>query len=288
MVHIMTDGITYSINVGERGASIIRWAGSKKKILPLLSAMAPLNYARYIEPFCGSAALLFYLKPRSAFLGDINFDLINALVAIRDHPADLYAALAAVHVSKESYYRIRAAKPEPANVFEQAVRFLYLNRYCFNGIYRTNRLGQFNVPMGERTGGLPPKELFLSCSSVLKGADLLVGDFCETLDYATANDFVYLDPPYVKEGTRNRGEYGVGSFIIADIERLMTRLHQLDVSGVRFLLSYANHDAFVCKLPSHWEVHKIEVGRHISGFCAKQHHASEILVRNYSTDSRDR
>ncbi len=270
-----------SSNVASWSTSVIRWAGSKRRIIPIITTLAPPIYERYVEPFCGSATVLFAIRPTSAYLGDINPELINALRMIREQPDELYSELSAAPVTICYYNNLRAKAYQHCSDFDRAVRFLYLNRYCFNGVYRTNRSGHFNVPMGKKTGQLPPRASFLRCADTLKGAELFAGDFSTTIDQCKENDFVYLDPPYVKNGARNRGEYGVGSFVSADIGRLISQLHLLDDRNVKFLLSYANENELLKKLPPRWNIRTIEVGRHISGFRAAEHHTSEILVRNY-------
>ena len=130
----------------------LRWAGSKKRLLRLLGARSPRKYLRYIEPFAGSAVLFYHLKPRMALLADVNSDLIAFYRSLRRSPESLYSQIAEVEVSRPAYLKVRSAFQE-ASGEQRSAYFWYLNRCCFNGIYRTNQKGEFNVPFGSK---LPP------------------------------------------------------------------------------------------------------------------------------------
>ncbi len=144
----------------------LRWAGSKRKLLPVLREYWNPSYSRYVEPFAGSACLFFHLQPSKALLGDINRDLMFTYRQVRrDLPAVL-SALRKFKGNKKEYLRLRAISPTELEDAERAARFIFLNRYCFNGIYRTNLQGSFNVPYGGlRAGYIPPDEDFISCSN---------------------------------------------------------------------------------------------------------------------------
>jgi DNA adenine methylase len=116
-----------------------------------------------------------------------------------------------------------------------------LNAHCFNGVYRTNQSGAFNVPMGTKTAGVPSEEHLVRCSVALRKAHLVCQDYMETLRQCTSTDFVYLDPPYPKSDSRDRGEYGIGAFNPDEETRLVAALKQLDRNGTKFLLSYKLH-----------------------------------------------
>jgi DNA adenine methylase len=128
----------------------LRWAGSKRKQLVRLSAFWSNNHSAYVEPFAGSACLFFALSPKAAVLGDANAELIELFTMVRDSPNRLYNRLVHIPRDLETYYRWRARDPHSLDAETRALRFLYLNRNCFNGIYRTNASGQFNVPMGTK------------------------------------------------------------------------------------------------------------------------------------------
>ena len=124
----------------------LRWAGSKKKQVPTLARFWNCGFDRYIEPFMGSACLFFDLQPKDAVLGDINNDLIRTFLAVRDHPRAVANRLTKIPLGKRSYYAIRKQRLSDLDPVEAAARFIFLNRYCFNGLYRTNEAGRFNVP----------------------------------------------------------------------------------------------------------------------------------------------
>ncbi|TDV40913.1 DNA adenine methylase [Pseudomonas helmanticensis] len=264
---------------------LIRWAGSKKKLIPLLKANMPKTFNKYIEPFCGSACLYFSLRPTKAVLSDINKELIVSYKTIKKDSKKITERLLGVEKCKTEYLRLRELDPSTLDEVERSYRFIYLNRFCFNGVYRTNREGRFNVPMGTKTGNLPTPAKISDCAKALKGASLIYGDFKKTLKYIEQGDFVYLDPPYTKEGAKNRGEYGHGSFNYQDIPTLISYLEKIDEKGAYFLLSYSCDSALLDLLPSRWYKLELSVNRHVAGF--KQHRsiAKEVLVANYELAS---
>lgn len=267
----------------ERPAAItplFRWAGSKRKILPILSEFWQPHFRRYVEPFAGSAALFFMLQPDRAVLGDINQELIDAYEVIRDRPDDVHHAVSNIQRSESNYYRVRARNTNRLKAFGRAVRFVYLNRYCFNGIYRTNTEGRFNVPYAHGTDGMiPPIENFRRSAALLHRAKLKAGDFGEVLSGVMPKDFVYLDPPYAVESRRIFREYDRREFAKRDLERLADHLGTIHRKGASFVVSYADcreaRDLF-----SRWTMRRIRVRRHIAGFASARRLATELLVTN--------
>jgi DNA adenine methylase len=258
---------------------IIRWAGSKRKLLPRLIDNLPKGYNRYIEPFCGSACLFFEQPKGKAILADINSELINALKEIKINKG-LRDQLIQLPNTADEYYRLRCIDPSPLSNTDKAIRFLYLNRFCFNGVYRTNLAGQFNVPRGTRTGGFPPQVAFDNARLKLKNAILKVSDYTATLEQSEESDFVYIDPPYAKSD-KFTGEYGIGSFNATDIPKFIAILDSLDDRGVKFLFSYRACKDTQENLKERFHVDNIVVKRHISGFKTGWSEAEEILVKNY-------
>jgi DNA adenine methylase len=262
---------------------ILRWAGSKRKLLPELISSVPEKYSRYIEPFAGSACLFFALNPEVAVLSDKNPDLLQMYRVLRRTPRLLTTAVHKLDDSNRTYYSLREKDVGDLTSLDRAARFLYLNRFCFNGVYRTNRLGHFNVPRGIKTGTMPGEELFFRCARALRHADLRVGDFEDILVDVGRGDFVYLDPPYASSTRRPYGEYGYdGCFGEADNPRLVNRLHRIDKAGAYFLLSYADMGSFVRQLDRRWHVRRVAVRRHVAGFAKHRRSVSEILVSNFS------
>ncbi len=190
------------------GHTFLRWAGSKRQILPILSNYWDGKFQRYIEPFAGSASLFFKLRPREAILADLNKDLMRTFKQVKHHPEKVSLALSKLKKGREEYLKLREMKENDLSAADRAARFIYLNRYCFNGLYRTNHAGAFNVPYGgDRSGDIPSGELLKTCSSALKTAQLLLGDFERTLELAVKGDFVYMDPPFSVESRRVFKEY---------------------------------------------------------------------------------
>jgi DNA adenine methylase len=262
------------------GTPLLRWAGSKKKLLPMLQQAAPPRMRRYIEPFAGSAVLFLRLQPRRAILSDINADLIATYQAVRDKPSAVWRLASRYPTTEPDYYRVRAMDPAVMKPLERAARFVYLNRFCFNGVYRTNGLGQFNVARGKGHLGIPSRELFNAFAERLASVDLRCTDFESTVRRAGRDDFVYLDPPYAGTGTRDRGEYGPGSFKSLDLERLAACLDKASSKGARVLLSYADQPDLL-KLLGHWHVRRLSVTRNVSGFTGARGRAKEVLISNY-------
>lgn len=260
--------------------SFIRWAGSKKALLPQLRATWPGRDTRYIEPFCGSACLFFDLEPRHGILNDINPEIVTTYRAIRFEPVKVAECLARFRKSAASYYAARRRDPRDLSDVEVAARFLFLNRLCFNGIYRTNRDGKFNVPYAK-----PKHPVFFSqdalveASALLRRVELLNGDFEIVLREARSGDFVYMDPPYAVSARRVFAEYHPDSFSETDLERLSAALVALDKRGVHFVVSYAD-SAEGRSLASPWNVRRVRTRRNVAGFSGNRRHAFELLASN--------
>jgi DNA adenine methylase len=258
---------------------IFRWAGSKRQLLPLLIRCIPSDMKRYVEPFAGSACLFFAVRPRKALLGDINEELFKTYSTIHAHPRLVYRAVSHMPATSRHYYYLRGADFSAWDAVTQAARFVYLNRYCFNGVYRTNLSGKFNVPRGYKTGTIPPERAFYRCAIALRGAKLRPGDFSKCLKDIAIGDFVYLDPPYATNVHRDRGEYGKGSFGPSDIRRLLNTLSEIDANGATFVLSFIKcpeiQEAMSC-----WFSTSVRVRRYVAGFGRHRTTVEEVLLSN--------
>jgi len=232
-----------------------------------------------VEPFAGSACLFFELAPKAAVLGDINKELIETYRAVRDEPERLYRRLCRVGRDPATYFRWRRLKPSLLDRETRALRFLYLNRNCFNGIYRTNLNGEFNVPMGTRLGEYFSKDDLLACSKLLQKTILIAGDFAKTLEQVEASDFVYLDPPYAVKSRRIFKEYGKTTFDSVDLPRLSEGLETVVQRKADFLVSYADC-AEARLLALDWHSVRFPVRRHIAGFAGDRKCAYEWLISN--------
>lgn len=266
------------VHVTTTASPIIRWAGSKRRLIPDLMALVPVQFNRYYEPFVGSGCLFFALGPDHATLGDINRELISTYRTLRRNAKKVVELVEAYPRSTAFYYKLRD-RVEPANQLERTARFIYLNRFCFNGLYRTNRAGKFNVPRGNRTGDLPELEHFLHAAKKLRSAYLVCGDFEKTLTDVSEGDFVYLDPPYVSTTCKDRNEYGSGSFKPSDISRLMATLRKIHSRGAQFLLSYSTAPDFIQQLPQH-TLRTISVRRSIASNPIFRSSVPEVLLNN--------
>lgn len=158
--------------------------------MPLIEA----HSGRYFEPFMGSAALFFSLRPRSGILSDLNAELVSTFQTIRSHPREVARLLGKLRNNEETYYEVRAQNSRRLSEASQAARFIYLNRFCFNGLYRTNTKGRFNVPYGRPKNDNRPTAVHLAaCSEALANTDLVVGDFENVVaSRVRSGDIVYL------------------------------------------------------------------------------------------------
>jgi DNA adenine methylase len=265
----------------DKAKPFLRWAGSKKKLLPKLTSYWNDNFSRYVEPFMGSASLFFSIAPSKAVLSDINSELVHTYCVVRDHPKRIHTVLTSLPKGKEAYYRIRSQNPKDLPAIERAAKFVYLNRFCFNGIYRTNTKGEFNVPYSPKgTGDLPTLEELREISNVLQSVNIRCADF-ETilLKKVRKNDFVYLDPPFAVANRRVFRQYGPQTFGLSDLKRLNDALVHIDRVGAKFLVSYA-----VCKEAlkcfSEWNIKRAFTQRNVSGFAEHRRRAVELLVSN--------
>jgi DNA adenine methylase len=258
---------------------IFRWAGSKRKSLHILSLFWSDKFGRYIEPFAGSACLFLRVKPRTAILADLNSSLIAAYRTIRNSPADVAELLYDIPRNAKTYYEIRDRIKSAPRSIQRTAYFVYLNRNCFNGIYRTNCDGHFNVPFGACQGHYPRPCDFHSVAKLLKHATLLCADFGTTLKHVRANDFVYLDPPFAATGVRTFVEYGKQSFGNDDVDRLSRHLDRIDRRNAYFLVSYADCTR-AQEIAKDWNSAVISVRRQVAGFTAKRKMASEMIITN--------
>ncbi len=267
--------------MAKESVSLLRWAGSKRKALPRIARYWNNQYNRYLEPFAGSASLFFSLAPKKAIISDLNADLIQTWTAIRDQPEQVFTSLRNRPVNAAYYYKLREADySEKANP-QSAARFLYLNRFCFNGIYRTNAKGIFNVPFsGVGNGKKPSLKQLLACSVQLKKSRLIKGDFESVIsENVQCNDFVYLDPPYATGTRRIFKEYNGTNFGVKDLERLAMLLEEINKRKAFFVLSYA-YCSEARNMFSGWHVEKYFVQRNVAGFAKDRRTAAELLVTN--------
>ena len=220
----------------------LKWAGGKRWFVRHYSELFPKEYDRYIEPFLGGGAVFFHLKPEYAILGDANTDLIDTYRAIKKSWRKVYSALE-IHQklhSKEHYYLTRDSGTE--DPFMRAARFIYLNRTCWNGLYRVNLKGKFNVPIGTKTKVIMDDDDFQETSRCLKKAKLLNKDFECLIDQANGGDLIFVDPPYTVRHNQNGFiKYNEKLFSWADQERLFYALDRASRRGAKIIGTNAYH-----------------------------------------------
>lgn len=258
---------------------LLRWAGSKKQILNHLAKYWNNSFNRYIEPFAGSASLFFKLLPQKAILNDLNSDLINTYLEIKNNPNEIIKLLKNWGNSREDYYKIRSMTCDGSSSLN-AARFIYLNNNCFNGLYRTNLKGNFNVPYGgEKSGRKISSDEIMNISQIFAKIDLLNKDFEEVLAMAKSDDFVYLDPPYRVSGTESFIEYGPIVFSEKDLSRLERSIQILASNNTTFLLSYIESKEGE-ELAKKYSKITFSMRRNISGFTKSPKIVNELLISN--------
>jgi len=256
----------------------LRWAGSKRQIVATLAGHWNDSFDRYVEPFLGSACLFFRVSPRKALLGDINRELIETYDQVKANAAELSTTLSEFGNGSRNYYKIRSLNPSDLTPVKRAARFIYLNRFCFNGLYRTNRLGQFNVPYGGgKSGSLSSISSLSSASSLLQRAVLRPGDFEKLLGKVRKGDFVYMDPPFSIRNRRVFKQYDPSVFDQSDVLRLRRSMEALADSKVAFVVSYLESEE-ADFLRRGFSVSAVTVRRNIAGFLRSRKQCRELLI----------
>ena len=265
---------------------IVKWVGGKRQLMFELLKNMPKSYNRYFEPFIGGGALFFELQPQNGYISDMNEELINLYSVVRDDVYNLIDDLNKHKVSKEYFLKIRnldrTEKYNKLSDIQKASRFIYLNRTCFNGLYRVNSQGQFNVPFGNyKNPKIVDAENLINCSKLLKNTEICCADFSGILNKVQKGDFVYFDPPYVPlNETSSFTSYTKDGFDIDMQFKLRDVCDELDNKGVMFMLS--NSDTkLVNELYSNYEIKKVFASRAINANGNGRGKITEVLVRNY-------
>jgi len=222
----------------------LKWAGGKRWLVNSHAYLFPQSFDRYIEPFLGSAAVFFYLNPKTAILSDTNRSLVNCYQAIQTdwRRVQLYLRDFARAHSDDFYYGIRSRRLR--SVYREAAKFIYLNRTCFNGIYRENLRGEFNVPRGSKLRVMLPEDNFGEVANRLTNVDIIANDFEAVLSIAGKGDFVFIDPPYtVKHNLNGFVKYNQHIFSWRDQIRLRDEVIKAATRGARCLVTNADHES---------------------------------------------
>ncbi|WP_400211010.1 DNA adenine methylase [Candidatus Methanarcanum hacksteinii] len=268
----------------------IKWAGGKRQLMPELIKYVPKKYNSYYEPFIGGGALLFELQPKKATISDKNEDLIKTYISVRDEIDELIELLKMYEGKNNGpdYYKIRSMDRDItiySNMrdVEKAARLIYLNKTCYNGLYRVNSQGLFNTPFGNYTNPAICDEYVLrAVSNYLNGNDIeiLQTDFEKTIETASKDDFVYFDPPYDSPDNTNFTGYQSGGFDREEQKRLKNVYEKLTEGGVYCTLSNSSTD-FIHDLYKNYKVKKVKCNRAINSNGNDRGAVDEVIVSNW-------
>ncbi|MCL4137649.1 UNVERIFIED_CONTAM: hypothetical protein GTU68_003140 [Idotea baltica] len=264
----------------------LKWAGGKAKLLQSLTPLLPKQYNNYFEPFIGGGALFFYLQPKRAYISDLNSELVNCYLCIRNNPVKVIEYLKKHIYEKEYFYKLREiakfTEYENWSNEQKAARLIYLNKTCFNGLYRVNKKGEFNVPFGRYKNPLicDEKNIYL-CSQALKKVNISLEDFSNTKSKLQENDFIYLDPPYVPiSKSSNFTSYTLENFDIKQQENLSKFCKEITAKGVKFMLSNSSSD-LVHNLYKDFNSFTVNAPRSINSKIKMRNDVEELVITNY-------
>ena len=278
----------------------LRWAGGKRKLAGFIANSFPTkldyNSAHYYEPFLGGGALAFYIGQKESpfyipgsriYLSDTNPDLISAYQVLRDDPLTLMKNLKRLgkHTDREAFEKVRASRP--ATKIDIAARFIYLNKTCFNGLWRVNSKGEFNVPWGKlQNPRIFDESILMANSKRLHGAKIAKRDFLSQLKGAQKGDLVYLDPPYIPlSSSSSFSKYSKQDFDISNHEQLASCINSLTKRGVFVILSNSDTSDTRSIFGESMNLYQISVGRSISAKSASRKRVNEVIATNYDVDS---
>jgi DNA adenine methylase len=270
-------------------APVLKWVGGKRQLLDSLTPLLPKKISTYCEPFVGGAALLFQLQPTSALVNDINPELIGVYEVIRSDVEALITALQHFTNESDAFYAVRdwdRDKEKYASLtnIEKAARILYLNKTCYNGLFRVNNAGEFNSPFGNyRNPNIVNAPTLRAVSTYLNTASvqLTSQDYTESLKNLPKGTFVYLDPPYDPvSDTSSFTEYSKGGFTKDDQIHLRECCDELSSKGIKFMLSNSATD-FIKEQYSAYHISIVQAKRAINSDSTKRGEVDEVVVRNY-------
>lgn len=260
----------------------LKWAGGKRWLINNHSNIFPIDYNRYFEPFLGSGAVFFHLKPRKAILSDLNKELILTYKALKNNWRLVYKHLCEHHKnhSKEYYYKIRDYRAH--GKYAEAARFIYLNRTCWNGLYRVNLKGKFNVPIGTKQKVILTKDNFKIISELLKDVTLLYEDFEYVINKAQKDDLIFIDPPYTVSHNKNAFiKYNEKLFSWEDQLRLHKALEKARMKGVKVIATNAYHDSLIELYKTNFNIIPIERFSIIASKLSARKTYEELLILTF-------
>ena len=268
----------------------VKWVGGKRQLIPGIKRLLPggLSNRPYYEPFIGGGALFFELQPKRAVINDYNQELINVYRVIRENPDALIEDLRRHENTATYFYALRALDREPdfetLTDIQRASRIIYLNKTCYNGLYRVNNEGQFNAPFGKyKNPNIVNEPVIKAVSKYLQSnsIQILNGDYETVLQNIPANAFVYLDPPYypISESSNFTG-YVQGGWSEEDQIRLRDACNRLNERGIQFLLSNSSA-AFIREIYDGYDIHTVQAARIVNSVPTGRGQIDELLIRNY-------
>ncbi|MCD7829850.1 MAG: DNA adenine methylase [Clostridiales bacterium] len=270
-------------------APVVKWVGGKRQLLETYTPLFPSRITSYCEPFVGGGAVLFHLQPRIAYVNDINKDLICVYMVIRDNVEELIDELKQYKNESEFFYSVRdwdriQDKYDSLSEVQKAARILYLNKTCYNGLYRVNNAGEFNAPFGYyKNPNIVNEPVLRAVSAYFNSATIHFssGDYAEVLAKIKNGTFVYLDPPYDPvSATSNFTGYSKGGFSREDQIRLRKSCDELDKRGIKFMLSNSATD-FIKEQYAAYNITIVHAKRAINSVASRRGDVDEVVIRNY-------
>ncbi|MEH2182122.1 DNA adenine methylase [Nostoc sp.] len=273
------------VSKGTSPRPFLKWAGGKSRLIQQYIPYFPKSYKNYYEPFLGGGAVFFYLQPNAAILTDINAELINTYCCVRDRVEELISLLKEhkIRHDKDYYYSVR--NNYSGTDIEKAARLIYLNKTCFNGLYRVNSQGKFNVPLGRYDNpNICAEVLLKAASEALSHAEIKQVDFTEVLNHATSSDdFVFFDPPYhpISDTSYFTG-YNQNCFSKKNQELLRDTCAELAIRGVKVMVCNSNSE-FIKKIYTdiNFETYKIKAARSINSNIKNRGIIDELLITSF-------
>jgi DNA adenine methylase len=268
--------------------TFVKWAGGKTRLVPELIQHLPKHFNNYFEPFVGSGALFFYIakhiKPKKMTISDINKELIETYEVVKDNYNGLVKKLKEhkVNHNKEYYYKLRKQDPATLSKTDRVARFIYLNKTCFNGLYRVNSKGGFNVPMGSyKNPSVFHEDKLRNTKELLKNVKILNASFETVLKMAEKGDFIYFDPPYypLKKG-QSFTTYTKENFLEKEQEQLANVFDELSKRGCFVMLSNSD-TTFIKSLYKRYSIHVIKANRMINCDGSNRGKINELIIVNY-------
>ncbi|MGE4513185.1 MAG: DNA adenine methylase [Chryseobacterium sp.] len=225
----------------------LKWAGGKTQLLTELHKYVPNNFNKYIEPFIGGGAMFFSLNPRESIIADSNEELVITYKQVKEAVESIIEHLKTFEHNEDFYYNIRSIDPKELEDSYRAARLIYLNKTCFNGLYRVNKKGQFNVPYGKGNGSFLNEEVLRNASEFLADTTIIKGDYLDVLTkFATEGDFIFLDPPYYPVGKYSDFKrYTKELFYHEDQVQLKQEFERLVNMGCKVVLTNSNHEVIL-------------------------------------------